>query len=103
MSDTPVSEQDFERGKRLLVEALETLIRQYEPYVKIMEAFVLLDVRVEATRDWKPGDAALMKLGYDTFLAGLKRSESAEDIERVVEENRQFFNLTFEHRDKEDA
>ena len=97
-----MSEQDFEKGKHLLIEGMEALVAQYLPYMKLAEGAHMLGIGGVAV-GWKPEDATLMRLVYETLLSGLKSAESAEEIERVMEENRQFFNLTFEHRDKEEA
>lgn len=93
---------DFEKGKRLIVEGFEQFCKLYEPYFKIMEGAKLLGIAnlFEETKDGKdwtisPEHASLVKIGIDTFISSLRNAASVAELERALEDNKRFFEMVF--------
>ena len=83
---------EFEKGKRLLIEGLDSFIKLFDPYLKIFEGMRLLDIPdlFEVGKEKTEGleNAELWKIVINSFLSDMREAKDKEAIHQALEKNR---------------
>jgi len=85
-------EDNFEKGKQLVIEGFEEFINLYYPYLKVIEGLRLLglsDILSPARAD----EDKLIKVGLDSLVGGLRQATTREEIREAIKQNEDFWRL----------
>lgn len=85
-------EDNFEEGKRLIIEGFEEFIKLYFPYLKVIEGLRLLGLS-DILSPAKGDEDKLIKIGLDSLTGGLRQATTREQIREAIKQNEGFFKL----------
>lgn len=83
---------DLEKGKQLVIEGFEEMMKLYFPYLKAIEGLRLLGLS-DILSSSKAGDDKLIKIGLDSLMGGLKRATTREEIREAIQQNEAFWKM----------
>jgi len=85
-------DDNFEKGKQLVIEGFEEFIKLYYPYLKVIEGLRLLGLS-DILNPAKCDEDKLIKIGLDSLTGGLRQASTREEIREAIEQNEDFFKL----------
>ena len=92
-------DDDFEKGKKQLIEGIDGFMKLYEPLIKIFEGMKrlgiedLLEGAEEATKGLENLDA--LKIVLYTWLQDVGRAKNKEEVRQAIEKNRDLLKRLF--------
>lgn len=91
--------EDFKIGKKLLVEGLSGYMEIFRMYLKIAQGMKKLGIadffELSAANDDPTQEAEIWELTINSFLNSLKEAKTREEIERAIQEHRDFLKRFF--------
>jgi hypothetical protein len=91
-------DENFEKGKQLIIDGLEAFNKQYSPYLKIIDGANMLGISDYFEVTGK--DSSLIRIALDTMIGDLKRASNQEEILKAMEDSEYLwdvFNIDRKH------
>lgn len=95
-------EDNFERGKQLIIEGFEEFIKLYFPYLKVIEGLRLLGLS-DILSPAKADEDTLIRVGLGSLMSGLKDAGNREEVRKVIKQNEEFFKLVKGNGETQDS
>ena len=87
-------DENFEKGKQLLIEGLETYLGLLDPYLKLLEGIRLLGLwellQEHAEKKMAPEDIPLLRMTLQSFLSDLKAASNVDEVREAVKRSGEF-------------
>lgn len=90
---------EFEKGKSLIIEGIEGLMRTYDPAIKLFRGLQLLGITeplgefVKVSGDIEVWESLMLAL--DTFLGDFKKARNMEEVRETIDSAREFIKRLF--------
>lgn len=88
-------DQDFERGKKLIIKGMEGIIELAEPFLELLQGlkmvkiWEIVDEDKKRFGDWEEYET--FKIVIESWLSDFKKAETREEVKQTIQKARDFF------------